>query len=50
MPEPAFWTLFGSAATIILQRTFRWLRALERPATPTEYERARAEWKQMRAR
>lgn len=41
IPEPAFWLLFGSAATLLLQRTFRWLAAHERPATPTEYERMR---------
>lgn len=40
MPEPAFWALFGSAATIILERLYRWLRVQEQETALWQRERA----------
>lgn len=49
IPEPAFWVLFGAGATVIFQRLFRYLKACEREATPSEFERAQQQLRQGRA-
>lgn len=46
MPEPLFWLGFGSAATIIIERLYRWLRVQEQETALWQRERALAVYRE----